>query len=54
MHWRIMKTVKEECEEALKNVAKKIQDSVKLERDDIQLLLLARLMEEESNERQTS
>lgn len=49
-----MKTVKEECEDALKDVAKKIDESIKLEDRDIQLLLLARLMEEESNERQTS
>lgn len=48
-----MKTVKEECELALTEVVEKLQTAKSLTEEDIQLLLFARLMEEESNERTT-
>lgn len=48
-----MATVKEECEQALAEVVKKLQSSVTLTDEDINLMLFARLMEEESNGSET-
>lgn len=45
-----MATIKEECESALSEIVKKLQDSQPLNDEDVGLLLFARLMEEESNE----
>lgn len=45
-----MATIKEECENALSEIVKKLQEAKPLNDEDVELLLFARLMEEESNE----